>query len=256
MGNGRGLSFFNPISCACSKHHTSLTLSTILKKKKEKKKEVCYPGLMFELTPQASLYIIRDEHKSWGLLWKSFQLSVWLIFPAGSLCPTEKVEAWEKTCEELQEKNIWLRNFTGFLQFPLSQLMSLDYKCISNRYPAEHLEFLCLCACVGVYEYSICVCIHVHVCVCTCVCSVFSCVCYWPCVCMSRSEADKCWFWLLISCDILFLVTGTSGQILGSPFRPLGVPCLFEPSSGYRCVVYDLRCFCRVLETQAQILTF
>jgi hypothetical protein len=131
---------------------------------------VCYPGLMFELTPQASLYIIRDEHKSWGLLWKSFQLSVWLIFPAGSLCPTEKVEAWEKTCEELQEKNIWLRNFTGFLQFPLSQLMSLDYKCISNRYPAEHLEFLCLCACVGVYEYSICVCIHVHVCVCTCVC--------------------------------------------------------------------------------------
>lgn len=74
---------------------------------------------MFELTPQASLYIIRDEHKSWGLLWKSFQLSVWLIFPAGSLCPTEKVEAWEKTCEELQEKKYLAEKFHWIFTIPL-----------------------------------------------------------------------------------------------------------------------------------------
>lgn len=116
---------------------------------------------------QASLYIIRDGHKSWDLLGESFQLPVWLIFPAGSLCHTEKVNAWEKTYKELLKKNTWLRVFTGLFQFPLSQLMTLDDKCIFNRYPMEYLEFLCVYMCLVMYMCGyVCICIHVLVCIC------------------------------------------------------------------------------------------
>lgn len=115
--------------------------------KKKFKKKMCIIQDWCSLSlksAQASLYIVRDGRKSWGLLWESFQLSVWLIFPAGSLCHTEKVKAWEKTYKELLKKNIWLRHFTGLLQLPLSQLMTLDNKCISNKYPEGSLEFLCV----------------------------------------------------------------------------------------------------------------
>lgn len=44
----------------------------------------------------------------------------------------------------IEKKNIWLRYFTGLLQLPLSQLMTLDSKCISNKYPEGSLEFLCV----------------------------------------------------------------------------------------------------------------
>lgn len=146
MYNGRGLAFNNPnhISCVCPKHH--VTHSWLLTPSKKKKKCIIQDWCSLSLkSAQASLYIVRDGRKSWGLLWESFQLSVWLIFPAGSLCHTEKVKAWEKTYKELlKKKNIWLRYFTGLLQLPLSQLMTLDNKCISNKYPEGSLEFLCV----------------------------------------------------------------------------------------------------------------
>lgn len=72
----------------------------------------------------------------------------------------QKVKAWEKTYKELLKKIYWLRNVTGLSQFPLSQLMTQDNKCIFTRYPEEYLEFLGVCRCVHA-----CIWAYVHVCV-------------------------------------------------------------------------------------------